>query len=61
MSPKKAAARICVPANKYCTRAGELLGVISGFTAVWNPIYLKGKTSRIMLKVKMLHPLLASI
>lgn len=52
MSLKKAAAGIRVPATKYCTGAVELSGLISGFTPMWDPMYVKGKMSRVILKVK---------
>lgn len=61
MSPKKAIAKISMPMIKYCTRAGEFPGVIPGFTAMGDIMCVKGEMSEAMLKVKMAHPLPASI
>lgn len=61
MSPKRAAAKISVPMIKHCTRAGEFSGVIPAFPAMGDETCVRGKMSQAMLKVKMPHPLLASI
>lgn len=51
MSPKKAAARISMPMIKYCTRTGELSGVIPDFIGGYNVFHggdimcVKGKMS----------------